>query len=49
MINNGVSANKRYPEAAKEERKAFAFLEKIEKEIFDIIGIKPDEIKKYIK
>lgn len=42
-------ANKRYPQYAKEEQKAYAFVEKVEKEIFDIIGIKPDELSKYIK
>ena len=42
-------ANKRYPKYAKEEQKAYVFVEKVEKEIFDIIGIKPEELGKYIK
>ena len=42
-------ANKRYPKHAKEERKAFLFVEEVEKEIFDRIGIKPEDLKKYIK
>jgi len=41
-------ANKRYPKYTKQERKAFEFVEKVEKEIFDKIGIKPEDLKKMI-
>ena len=40
---------KRYPEDAKDIEKASAFLFKVEKEIFDKIGIKPEELVNYIK
>ena len=40
---------KRYPAEAREIEKASAFLFKIEKEIFDKIGMKPEELDKYLK
>ncbi len=42
-------ANKRYPKYAKQEKKAFLFVEKVEKEIFDKIGMKPEDLKKVVK
>ena len=40
---------KRYPKNSKELDKAYSFAEKLEKEIFDLIEIKSDNLKNYIK